>query len=77
MVNVLSQWFTPSHIVLSDLLLALELNEGYHYLPRLWSGRFIFFLFYDLLSALISYHRVGSAIAASSQASWLKCIFAE
>ena len=32
------QVFTPSYTVLSDLLLALDLNDGYPYLPRLWSG---------------------------------------
>jgi len=27
--------------VMNDLLLALELSEGYHFLPRVWSGEFL------------------------------------
>jgi len=36
--------FSPPYSVVSDLLLALDLNEGFYFLPRIWSGEFFPFL---------------------------------
>jgi len=30
--------FTPTYNVVTDLLVALDLNEGFQYLPKVWSG---------------------------------------
>ena len=36
--SVCCQVLTPTFNVASDLLMALDLNDGFQYLPKLWSG---------------------------------------
>jgi hypothetical protein len=32
------QMYTPTYNVLNELLTAIDLNDGFKYLPRVWSG---------------------------------------
>lgn len=39
-VHIHLQMYTPTYNVLNELLTAIDLNEGFKYLPRVWSGMY-------------------------------------
>ena len=44
---------------LHDLLKAIELHDGYKYLPQIWSGMSVHRLFHIQIQSYISLHRLG------------------